>query len=123
MREGILKSTITQLNPKFVHRENVLQNFLFELRYMEEEIRNYYVNGSYNNSNIRDVWLEDLNDDILTEWFIPQGMRSDFVMNEKIIPFNIKYETYFKKPDLEVVKNKFMKVYNDELKHYGYVVD
>ena len=90
---------------------------------MEEEIRNYYVNGSYNNSNIRDVWLEDLNDDILTEWFIPQGMRSDFVMNEKIIPFNIKYETYFKKPDLEVVKNKFMKVYNDELKHYGYVVD
>ena len=123
MREGILKSTITQLNPKFVHRENVLQNFLFELRYMEEEIRNYYVNGSYNNSNIRDVWLEDLNDNILTEWFIPQGMRSDFVMNEKIIPFNIKYETYFKKPDLEVVKNKFMKVYNDELKHYGYVVD
>ena len=120
-REGILKSTITQLNPKFVHRENVLQNFLLEIRYMEEEVRNYYVNGSYNNSNIRDVWLENLNDDILTEWYVPQGMRVD--MYEKIVPFNIKYETYFKKPDLEFAKNKFMKIYNDELKHYGYVVD
>ena len=121
MREGILKSTITQLNPKFVHRENVLLNFLLDIRYMEEEVRNYYVNGSYNNSNIRDVWLEDLNDDILTQWYVPNGMHHD--MYEKIIPFTIKYETYFKKPDLEFAKNKFMKIYNDELKHYGYVVD
>ena len=120
-REGILKSTITQLNPKFVHRENVLLNFLLDIRYMEEEVRNYYVNGSYNNSNIRDVWLEDLNDDILTQWYVPNGMHHD--MYEKIIPFTIKYETYFKKPDLEFAKNKFMKIYNDELKHYGYVVD
>ena len=123
MREGILKSTITALNPKFIHRENILQTFLSEIRYMEEEIRNHYVKGPYNNNNIRDVWLEDLNDDILIEWYIPRGMRDDYVMNEKILPFKLKYETYFKKADLEVAKNKFMKVYNNEFKHYGYLVD
>ena len=62
MKEEILKSTIAALNPKFIHRENILQNFLSEIRYMEEEIRNYYVKGSYNNNNVRDVWLEDLNE-------------------------------------------------------------
>ena len=123
MKEEILKSTIAALNPKFIHRENILQNFLSEIRYMEEEIRNYYVKGSYNNNNVRDVWLEDLTDDVLTEWYIPQDMRENYVMNEKILPFKIKYETYFKKPDLEVAKNKFMKLYNDEFKHYGYLVD
>ena len=50
-------------------------------------------------------------------------MRDDYVMNEKILPFKLKYETYFKKADLEVAKNKFMKVYNNEFKHYGYLVD
>lgn len=123
MKEEILKSTIAALNPKFIHRENILQNFISEIRYMEEEVRNYYVKGSYNNNNVRDVWLEDLTDDVLTEWYIPQDMREDYVMNEKILPFKIKYATYFKKPDLEVAKNKFIKLYNDEFKHYGYLVD
>ena len=44
-------------------------------------------------------------------------------INFELSPNTPPYETYFKKPDLEFAKNKFMKIYNDELKHYGYVVD
>ena len=39
-RESMLKSTIAALNPKFIHRENLFQKFLFDIRFMEEEIRN-----------------------------------------------------------------------------------
>ena len=49
----------------------------------------------------------------LKEYCKINGMAEDY----------IKYDTYFKKPDLEVAKNKFMKLYNDEFKHYGYLVD
>ena len=122
-REEILKSTMELLKPKFVHREQMFQKFLSDLRYMEEEVRNYYVNGPYNNLNVRDWWLEDLSNEKLKEWFYPEDIRDDYVMNEKITPFKLMAETYFKKDDLAKVRDRFMKVYNDELKHYGYLVD
>ena len=56
-RESMLKSTIAALNPKFIHRENLFQKFLFDIRFMEEEIRNFYIKGPYLNSNILDLWL------------------------------------------------------------------
>ena len=83
----------------------------------------YYLKGKYPKHLIMNYWLEDLNDEMLTDWFVAKHRQSNFVMEEKYKPFTIKYETYYKKFDLEVVRDKFMKVYNDDFKHYGYVVD
>ena len=123
-RESMLKSTIAALNPKFIHRENLFQKFLFDIRFMEEEIRNYYIKGPYLNSNILDLWLENLNDDKLIEWFVPLERQNGFVMQEAILPFkNLKIEVYFKKEELDKTKSRFMEYYEKEFKHYGYVVD
>jgi len=126
----IVKSTIQQISPKFVHREKLWQNFLRELRYFEEEIITYYVKGKYNHLNVRSWWLEDLDDEKLSEWYVPEERRftkaggiNTFVMGEQIIPFDIKYETYFKKSELEKIKEKLDKVVDTEFKHYGYVVN
>jgi hypothetical protein len=123
-RENMLMSTIAALNPKFIHRENLFQKFLFDIRFMEEEIRNYYIKGPYLNSNILDLWLENLNDDKLIEWFVPLERQNGFVMQEAILPFkNLKIEVYFKKEELDKTKSRFMEYYEKEFKHYGYVVD
>ena len=123
-RESMLKSTIAALNPKFIHRENLFQKFLFDISFMEEEIRNFYIKGPYLNSNILDLWLEDLNDEKLTERFVPLERQENFVMQEKITPFkNLKIEVYFKKEDLDKTKSRFMEYYEKEFKNYGYVVD
>ena len=123
-RENMLMSTIAALNPKFIHRENLFQKFLFDIRFMEEEIRNFYIKGPYLNSNILDLWLENLNDDKLIEWFVPLERQNGFVMQEAILPFkNLKIEVYFKKEELDKTKSRFMEYYEKEFKHYGYVVD
>ena len=44
-------------------------------------------------------------------------------MEEKILPFPIKYETYFSKDELDKMKSKFNQVFENEFKHYGYSVD
>ena len=91
---------------------------------MEEEIRNFYIKGPYLNSNILGLWLEDLNDEKLTEWFVPLERQENFVMQEKILPFkNLKIEVYFKKEELDKTKSRFMEFYEKEFKHYGYLVD
>lgn len=121
--EEILKSTIQMVNPKFVHNEQMFYKFCANTNYFEEEIITYYVKGKYNKNLIMNFWLEDLNDELLTKWFVPPHKQTSYVMDEKLKPFSIKYETYYKKFDLEVVRDKFMKVYNDNFKHYGYEVD
>ena len=118
-----LKSTIQLVNPKFVHNEQLFYKFCSHVNYFEEEIITYYLKGNYDKSLIMNYWLEDLNDEILTDWFVSKHRQNNFVMEEKYKPFSIKYETYYKKFDLQVIRDKFMKVYDNEFKHYGYVVD
>ena len=118
-----LKSTIQLVNPKFVHNEQLFYKFCSHTNYFEEEIITYYLKGNYDKNLIMNYWLEDLNDELLTDWFVAKHRRNNFVMEEKYKPFSIKYETYYKKFDLQVIRDKFMKVYDNEFKHYGYVVD
>ena len=103
------------VNPKFVHNEQMFYKFCANTNYFEEEIITYYVKGKYNKNLIMNFWLEDLNDELLTKWFVTKDKQTSYVMDEKLKPFSIKYETYYKKFDLEVVRDKFMKVYDNEL--------
>ena len=119
----IVKSAIEMVGAKFVHNPKWFESFVHQVRYFEEDIVTYYTKGKYSIHNVRNLWLEDLNDELLTEWFVPDDRKKTFVMEEKILPFPIKYETYFSKDELDKMKSKCNQVFENELKHYGYSVD
>jgi|SRR6056300_17746 hypothetical protein len=114
--EDTLKSTVLKYKPVFKYDNYNFSQFCASVRFLNETIIPYYDTAKLR-PNLRNLWLEDCNDELLKNTFHPSNKIEEWSQPYK--PFTIKYETYFGEY-IDEMKDKFNDQYEKEFKYYGY---
>lgn len=120
--EETLKSTVLTYKPVFEWNDYFFGQYCTSVRYLNETIIPHYDQAN-TRLNLRNLWLEDCNDENLKsmffqEYFIPNSeLHDEWIQPYK--PFSIKYESYFGE-HLAEIQDKYNDQFEKEFKYYGY---
>ena len=101
-----LKSSILKYNAQFKFNEYHFESFCRSIRFIEEEIMP--------TMKPQALWVEDLTHEWLCERFNVEMKKP------QVLPYNLKYELYFPKDELDKLKAATQDILDKEFKYYGY---
>ena len=101
-----LKSSILKYKAQFKFDEIHFKSFCRSIRFIEEEIMP--------TMKPQALWVEDLTHEWLCERFNVEMKKP------QVLPYNLKYELYFPKDELDKLKAATQDILDKEFKYYGY---
>ena len=101
-----LKANILKYQAQFKFNEIHFESFCRCIRFIEEEIMP--------TMKPQALWVEDLTHEWLCERFNVEMKKP------QVLPYNLKYDLYFSKDELNKLKDTTQDILDKEFKYYGY---